>query len=535
MALFFAVFSLLLLSAIAATLILSSSTDTSINWNYRSEEVAYFGAKSGIEEVRDRMMTSNPNGAIPLASLPTTATSPLLYVLNEGNQAGTVKPWLLTNAYKDDELCHDGYTLAGLTVVSADQPCTTVPSGGTWYNTYALTTASNTPWAGTAAALPYKWVRLGLKLDGSVQNYLTDNLAANKGNLVCWNGTAEEVLTTAQPQSTANCATGFAAPAGPVYLLTALGIAPNGARKMLQAEIALTPNPSFPYGFWANSNACPAITFSGNGTTDSYSTAGYTSANASSAYGATNALTGGDIGSNGSSSLSGNATIGGSIGAPNTNTGNCPAGLKTSGNAGMAKNQTPPNQLIAVPNTILPAPPAPNPLPPNTSCPTNCYSANSSTSIVPGTFGNINVSGNAKLTFAPGTYNINSLSLSGNGVITISPSSGSVIFNIAGTGQATVFDIFGNGLSNPSNIPNNMLVNYAGSGAISVSGNGQYYGVVNAPNAAVTYSGNGAFFGAITGNTITDSGNGSFHYDTNPLRHLRVAALTLISYREVSY
>src|SRR5579862_6247884 len=79
-ALFFAIFALLLLSAIAAALILSSSTDTAINGNYRSEEVAYYGAKSGIEEVRDRLMSSNPNGPIPTALLPTTAASPQVYV-----------------------------------------------------------------------------------------------------------------------------------------------------------------------------------------------------------------------------------------------------------------------------------------------------------------------------------------------------------------------------------------------------------------------------------------------------------------------
>jgi Tfp pilus assembly protein PilX len=526
-ALFFAVFALLLLSGIAATLILSSATDTAINGNYRSEEVAYFGAKSGVEEVRDRMMSTNPNGPLPATGLlPTTAASPQLYILNEGNQAGTVQPWTLANAYVDDELCHDGYY--GLATVPADQRCTTLPAGSTWYNASIKSTA---PWNGTAAALPYKWVRLGLKLDGSEQQYITDNKAANAGNLVCWNGTAETVLTTGAPQQASDCTTKLSPTENPVYLITALGIAPNGARKVVQTEIALTPTPPFPYGFWANSSACPAITFSGNGTTDSYSTAGYTSANASSAYGTTKAQTGGDIGSNGTVNLNGNATIGGSIGGPNTNTGGCPAALQTSGNAGMAKNQTPPNQLIQVPTTTLPTPPVPNPLPPTTS-----KNYTSSTSLVPGPYGNISVSGNATLTLAPGVYNINSLSVSGNGAVTISPSSGSIVLNIAGTGQTTVLSISGNGISNPSLLPNNVLVNYAGSGAIQVSGNGSYYAVVNAPNAAVTYSGNGAIYGSITANTITDSGNGALHYDRNTATAPASSGFyTMISYRELSY
>ena len=276
-ALFLTIFALLLLSGIAATLILASSTDTAINGNYRSEEVAYFGAKSGVEEVRDRMMASNPNVPIPTtyaAYMPTTSLSPQLYVLNEGNHPGTVQPWTAGSTYVDDELCHDGYPYPGLTSVTSDLHCTSLPSGGSWYNTIT----STAPWNGTAAALNYKWVRLGLKLDGSVQNYVVDNNSLNAGNLVCWNGTAlvEQVLPTAYAQNVASCSTAFSPPDAPVYLVTALGIAPNGARKVVQAEIALTATASFPYGFWADSNACPAITFSGNGTTDSYSTAGYT-------------------------------------------------------------------------------------------------------------------------------------------------------------------------------------------------------------------------------------------------------------------
>ena len=42
---------------------------------------------------------------------------------------------------------------------------------------------------------------------------------------------------------------------------------------------------------------------------------------------------------------------------------------------------------------------------------------------MPGSYGNISVSGNATLTLAAGTYNINSLSVSGNGKVTITPSS----------------------------------------------------------------------------------------------------------------
>src|SRR5215467_12885364 len=113
-ALLFAVLALLLLSAIAFSLVLMTNSETAVNSNYRRERLADFGAKAGYEEVRDRMMVSNPNSIA--ASLPTLvppANGSVLYVLNEGNQPGTVQPWTQGNAYMDDEICHDGYTFSG--------------------------------------------------------------------------------------------------------------------------------------------------------------------------------------------------------------------------------------------------------------------------------------------------------------------------------------------------------------------------------------------------------------------------------------
>jgi Tfp pilus assembly protein PilX len=59
-ALFFSIFALLLLTAIGAALIFMASTETSVNSNYRQEQMAYFAAKAGVEEARARMMQSDP-------------------------------------------------------------------------------------------------------------------------------------------------------------------------------------------------------------------------------------------------------------------------------------------------------------------------------------------------------------------------------------------------------------------------------------------------------------------------------------------
>lgn len=544
-ALFFAIFALLLLSAIAATLILSSATDSAIDGNYRSEEVAYYGAKSGVEEMRDRMMASNPNGSIPKnfpALLPTTPASPQLYLLNEGNQAGTVQPWTAANAYVDDELCHDGYPYAGIASVNPGLRCTTLPTAPGWYNTIT----STAPWNTTAAALPYKWVRLGLKLDGSEQQYITDNTAANAGDLVCWTGSTEKVLPAAQPQNVASCTTAFASPANPVYLVTGLGVAPNGARKVVQAEIALSPTPPFPYGMFATSPACPAISFSGNPpSTDSYTTAG------GQTYATTKSNTGGDIGSNGGVDI-GNGNVGGIVGVLPAGTGPCATPFKAGPNGTDVGPNCP--GASCVPNSatyltqpyVFPVPPAPSPLPPNTNYnPPSCGGKGKVGScMVPGTYGNISLTG--ALTLAPGTYNINSLSETGQGTITVSPP-GAVILNIGGCGDATCSSA--NALANPLNIagqgavqiaddgiPNDFLINYAGSGTISIAGKGDATAMLNAPYAAITQQGNSQWYGSILGGTISLGGNAFFHFDrASALSPNSNSYYTMISYRELSY
>ena len=170
----FCLIALLLLTAITTSLILFSGTETSVNANYRSEEVAFFAAKSGVYEALDRMQQSNANSIA--CKLPTglpgavqsiapgcaTAPSSVLYLINSGSSL-TVQPWTSTNTYVDDELCHEGFSLSGMSPVPADVPCSTVPTGSTWY----ATVNSNYPWSGTSAALPYEWVRINWKQNSS--------------------------------------------------------------------------------------------------------------------------------------------------------------------------------------------------------------------------------------------------------------------------------------------------------------------------------------------------------------------------------
>lgn len=527
--------ALMVLSAIAVGLVYMTNTETKVNSNYRAEQVAYFAAKAGVEEARDRMMlnlpgnryfVNDPNNPLP-TQVPTTANPGVLYLLNEGGQPGTVQPWAAGNKYMDDELCHDGYALfsAGTVIPDPGVHCTDLPAGSAWYKQ----TTSQLPFSDTAAAVPFKWVRVALKLNGSIQNYQV-NSGLPLSTPVCWNGSREVVLTAATCQDLTPAAT-------PVYLLTSLAVSSTGARKMVQADVALNPSSAFPYGLYGTGTGCGVVSFTGNGTTDSFD-------GSKGTYAATHTSTGGDIGSNGNVSLTGNALIGGSVGVMPPALGQpivagaCPPSNYTisGGNAGLSPD--PSNVLSPLSGPVMFAtPPAPNPVPPTTA-----VQYTQDTTLVPGTYGSISASSNATLTLSPGVYNINSLSLSGQSSITITPK-GQVVLNIGGacvapcTSPGVVLDLSGQSVNNQTLDAKQFQINYGGTGSINVTGNASTtYFVLNAPNAAVKIAGNGDIFGAVLGKTIEDVGNGGFHYDKSvKLAPPSTGALQMISFRHIPY
>lgn len=525
-ALFSALMILLLLSAIAASLVMMGNTETSVNANYRAERTLDFAARAGIEEVRDRLMPSNaatlisptcaPTSACLAANpvVPSTINKGILYVLG-GPTPAAVTPWTAGTIYTDDELCHDGYGIVA--VQSSDVRCTAVPAGGGWY----ASTTSNTPWNGTPAALSYEWVRVSWKLNGSVQNYPVDTAScpaagsAGCTTPVCFNG-AQEVLLPA-----ADTACGQMSPiATPVYLLTSLAVNPiSGTRKIVQAEAALPPPVQDQQaGFFATSPACGAFTLSGGATTDGYSSAG-------GGYAKTKSNNTGGIGANGNVSLSGNKTkVGGNIYVPVAVVGACPDGVSESGGAGVDAGDS----VVAQGAQTVPPPPLPNPLPPTTA-----YTAPSS--MVPGNYGNVTMHGTIAL--APGVYNFNSLQANGGAMVEISPA-GAVVINIAGQGttQPLVFS-GGSQIDNTSGVAANFQINYAGTQNLVVSGGSNSFGVINAPNAPLQFTGGSDFYGSATGATITDTGGTNLHFDTSLLSNTNSTATnyTELSLRGVAY
>jgi len=493
--LLFAMFTLLLVTALAMGMMYTSSTETSINSNFKASETAYFAARAGVEEVRDRMLPANPNTLN--AQLPTTMPGPAtgaLYVLANGVTAANLTNFSSSNRLVDDELCHDWgpNSFGGMTYYPANVRCTSLPAGGagTWFTT----APSVAPFAASANPLDYKWVRVTLKENDSAA-YLVDPGKAGT-NQVCWDGISEKVV----PNNATPC-NALSPTANPVYLVTALAVTPGGARRMVQQEISQTPIGGFPYGLFATGRGCGALNLSGGSQTFGWnSSTGVTS------------MTGGNVGSNGNMSFGGNGTaVHGSSSSAINGIGNCNQGngITVSGGANYG---SPSN----IPIQNLPTPPLPNPLPPTTGC-QGGYCYNSSQTVPPGAYGNVNVGAGSTITLTggpsnnPSIYTMNSITVAGGATVVIT--GGAVVLNIAGVHQQNPISFSGNSIQNTTGIPSNFVINYGGTNNISLSGGSGAYAVINAPNANITFTGNSNFYGQAIGATITTTGSTNFYYD----------------------
>ncbi|HEY3928426.1 MAG TPA: PilX N-terminal domain-containing pilus assembly protein [Candidatus Koribacter sp.] len=512
---------LMLLSALAVGMMYMSTTDTQINANFRAEQTAYFAARAGLEEVRDRMRSASANSLN--ASLPTGApgsgASSVLYVINQGTDSTTVQPWNASNKYFDTELCHEGTSLYTGTVPTADQPCTTAPSG-TWYTS---TTTALPLFSSTSAAIPYKWARLTLKVNSSNQNHYVDS-SKTASSLVCYTGQYEQILTAS------SCASQWTA-SNPVYMITALAVTKDGGRKMLQGEVSLQPGGLFNYGLFATSSGCSAISLTGSVSTDSYTTAG------GGTYSSTQTNTGGDVAAVGNISAGGNAaSIGGSVGsvsfqgaAGSCTPGNPGASYAYTGSTGDIVTNTS-NVVEQIPTQSTPTPEIP-------TGPTGGANVSGTQTLSPGKYGDISLNA-ATLTLKAGTYYVNSISTGGNAKIVLQ---GAVTIYLEGDGpssSASPLDIEGNGQINAAGPPSNLLIEYAGTNGITISGTPTPALALYAPNAPVSLKGggNGGIYGAIVGQTVSNNGNVSFHFDRNLRNQFPDASyFTLLGFRELYY
>jgi hypothetical protein len=231
MALLLALFALLLLSAIGLCMILASDTETRIDANYSSSLSAYYAARSGLEEVRDRIKfpatDTSPGGLAGLLPKDVAGNAGgVLYVLNPAG-GETVDPTDSSSTYFDDQLCHD----VNSGVAAPDAKCTVLPTAPNWNLPVQFS-------ANAATQLGYKWIRVNMKTNRTAAPYFVDQTGTSVplDTRVCFDGQTEQLSPGG---TTPACdANGMQT----VYMLTSLAATPqpggvNGARKLLRFEV----------------------------------------------------------------------------------------------------------------------------------------------------------------------------------------------------------------------------------------------------------------------------------------------------------
>lgn len=149
--------------------------------------------------------------------------------------------------------------------------------------------------------------------------------------------------------------------------------------------------------------------------------------------------------------------------------------------------------------------------------------------------GSLSLSGTTTMTLNPGDYKYSSISLSGQSALTIVgpvniyltgsnslsiSGQARLIISSASTGPVKIYSdgnvsVSGQGVINQLSYPGSLFLYGTSSGSqnISISGQGDFYGAVYAPNANISISGQGDLFGLVAGNTVTTSGQANIHYD----------------------
>ena len=230
-ALLLVMFAIMLVSGLGVLMYFSSGTESRIDANYGGGLNAYYAARFGLEEVRDRARYS-AFGALSAGGiaelLPTDiAGNPngVLYILNPAN-GENVDPTDIHNKYFDNQLCHDFNS-----GVPHGTNCTVTPAVGGW-NLPPITSVAV---AGTA--LPYKWVRVNIKTNRISDPYFVDGVGSSStlDTRICWDGFNEQLSPGGtNPACDAN---GMRT----VFMLTSLavtpGVAQNASRKLLRSEL----------------------------------------------------------------------------------------------------------------------------------------------------------------------------------------------------------------------------------------------------------------------------------------------------------
>lgn len=323
------------------------------------------------------------------------------------------------------------------------------------------------------------------------------------------------------------------------WQITSVGtIAGTGVLRNSQVQVVEIYTRSFTpitkYAAFSTSTACPNLSLTAGSLTDSFSSSCLTASTPCTAgpsgneYSNTASNSNGDVGSNGGLYMSSGGTkVNGvaSFGVSSVTMGpSCPYNYENNGSGGATGG------TVAL-GTAVPFP-SPNYTNPSPALTGNAVTYSSNTTLPPGNYGNVVVSGGA-LSLSQGTYNFNSLEVSGGGS-SITITSGPVVLELAGVNTdgkvpsciswvappanptycVLEFDA-GAQVINNTGYPSNFQIVYSGSLGIALLGGPGSMGVEYAPNAPTIISGGGAWYGALIANGINNPGGSPIHYDQN--------------------
>lgn len=221
-ALLIAVFSLLLISAVGVSLIVMSSTESAVTWNYKRSTAVFYAAQAGLEEARERLVVGTPdtirgNPSFPNELLPVAGQ--MLYIVNPAPGDPAFSPQFGPALYFDAEYGKEfGVPL--------------LPNPAQIVQASAMTQAGNLP------PLDYKWVRITLKTEAMGGLDLNGDGVLDSIQAVRAQSTDNQCLP-GMPRCTSD--PNAPVTTRPVYRLTALALDPYGSKRMVQAEVAEMP------------------------------------------------------------------------------------------------------------------------------------------------------------------------------------------------------------------------------------------------------------------------------------------------------
>ncbi|OFV94015.1 MAG: hypothetical protein A3G76_13905 [Acidobacteria bacterium RIFCSPLOWO2_12_FULL_65_11] len=492
MAMILALFLMTALSALGASLMFLSQTETYASMNYRMMSQGRYAAEAGVQKAANFLFDPNQY------TIPRTGGGDDL-----SNYNRTVSPVRLISNNRP-------------VVLSWDPAQSNYPSGALTPSSVSVVTAFSTAVDGQLAAgnadVTYRAFATLLSMQ-EFESY----------------GGAPNVVQTWQ-------IVGIGAVVGP-----------RSATVQVSSLVETPKVAANTYAAFATDNGCGALSFNGNINIDSYDSTGLVTT-------APPVLLdeGGDVGTNGNLTITGGAaSVEGNLYTPRSGVGTCAAGAVT---AFTGSSATVGGSIYPLPTTVtFPTPPVPAPslLPEVTitggsligACASmgltvlNCDDTGADVRIMgngPGTslsLPSVSLAGGAKIVLVagdpPSEFNFNSIVLAGSssvGISAASPDQGVLVKVIGqdnlGAPIATPIDFVGGTFASVvdcatcSNFDASMLqFIYSGTGQVRLTGNSGAAATFYAPNADIEFDGSAALYGSVVGRTISNIGGGSIYYD----------------------